>query len=234
MKNSIEIIKYASVDSTNTQAKRLIESGKNGAFLVLADGQTAGRGRQGKTFYSPAGTGLYMSLAYPLSREIKDAVSSTSAAAVAVCRAIEALTELKPEIKWVNDIYVNGKKVCGILTEAVEPKTLIIGIGVNLSTESFPEYADCAASLNCGVDKTELAEAIIDELLKIIDCDYAEFLPYYRSHSFLINKEITFIKDGVQTAAKVMGIDDSCGLVVELSDGKRLILRGGEISVNAV
>ena len=115
----LEPIYYATVDSTNTEAKRLLNAGYRGNFLVVADEQTAGRGRQGKQFYSPRSTGIYMTVVVHHGRRLQDAVSVTTAAGVAVCRAIEELTDKLPQIKWVNDVYIDDKKICGILTEAV-------------------------------------------------------------------------------------------------------------------
>ena len=112
------IFRYDTVDSTNTEAKRLLNAGDRGNFLVVADEQTAGRGRQGKQFYSPRGTGIYMTMVVHHGRRLQDAVSVTTAAGVAVCRAIEELTDKHPQIKWVNDVYIDDKKICGILTEA--------------------------------------------------------------------------------------------------------------------
>ena len=110
---------YKTLDSTNNVAKRIIAEGEDDVLLVVGEEQTAGRGRQGKSFYSPGGTGIYMSLVVHPMIELQNAVTATTAAAVAVCRAIESLTDKKPMIKWVNDVYLNGKKICGILTEAV-------------------------------------------------------------------------------------------------------------------
>lgn len=104
---------FESIDSTNTYCKRLLADGKGGEFLIIANNQTAGRGRQGKTFYSPSETGIYFSLVIRPDTSLQNAVTATTAASVAVCKAIEKLTDLKPKIKWVNDVYLNGKKVCG-------------------------------------------------------------------------------------------------------------------------
>ena len=137
----LDLFLYPVIDSTNDEAKRLIKSGTTPPFLVAANEQTHGRGRQGKSFYSPADTGIYMSLV--LSFSDGESISKiTVIASVAVCKAIEKLTGLKPEIKWVNDVYLNGKKICGILCESVIGGTdltpVIIGVGLNLSTTDFP------------------------------------------------------------------------------------------------
>ena len=119
LKHDIRVAFYNETDSTNNQAKRLISNCGSENLLVCAGRQTAGRGRQGKSFYSPENTGIYMSLVIHPDSSLQNAVTATTAAAVAVCRAIESLTNITPEIKWVNDVYVNGRKICGILTEAV-------------------------------------------------------------------------------------------------------------------
>ncbi len=232
-----EVVYYPSVDSTNTQAKRLAGEGKAQPFLVAAGEQTAGRGRQGKSFYSPAGTGIYMSLALCPKAQLKDTVCATTAAAVAVCRAIEKLTDIKPQIKWVNDIYVGGKKVCGILTEAVcDSKTnavtsLIIGIGLNIKTKEFPKEIKNAASLNAAVKRADLIAETANELIKLFGKEYSEFIDYYRSRSLVTGKKISFVKNGEATSAIALGIDNYGGLAVKTDSGETLTLRSGEISV---
>ena len=108
-----------SVDSTNNEAKRMTANGFRENALIVANEQTKGRGRLGREFYSPKNTGIYMSFLLSTDVKISDAVQITTATAVAVVRAIESLTDLRPMIKWVNDVYLGNKKVCGILTEAV-------------------------------------------------------------------------------------------------------------------
>lgn len=142
----IDVFYSPTVDSTNNQCKRLLADGKKGIFLVTADEQSAGRGRQGKSFYSPPMTGIYFSLVIRPETTLKNAVTATTAASVAVCKAIETLTDVKPKIKWVNDVYIGDKKICGILTEAVTNfeegivDSVIIGIGINISTKiSLPK-----------------------------------------------------------------------------------------------
>jgi len=175
---------FEETDSTNNQAKRMINEIPAKNLLIAAARQTAGRGRQGKSFYSPEGTGIYMSLVLHTERSLHNAVTATTAAAVAVCRAIEALTDVKPEIKWVNDVYVNGKKICGILTEAVtdfETQTvsgIIIGIGVNITTCDFPQSVENAGALNVRISRARLIAKIADELIKIALCGCSEFIEY--------------------------------------------------------
>ena len=174
MFNSLKVFRYESIDSTNNEAKRLLKAEK-GDFLVIADEQTAGRGRQGKSFYSPKDTGIYMSLVKRRGEALADAVSATTAAAVAVCRAIEALSDKKPAIKWVNDIYLGSNKIGGILCESVnsgnnrDSAAVIIGIGLNLSTPSFPDDIPNAASLNAEIDKNDLIEKTVLELDRAVN-----------------------------------------------------------------
>lgn len=231
---------YKTLDSTNNVAKRIIAEGEDDVLLVVGEEQTAGRGRQGKSFYSPQGTGIYMSLVVHPMIELQNAVTATTAAAVAVCRAIETLTDKKPMIKWVNDVYLNGKKICGILTEAVtdfETQTvssIIIGVGINLTTKDFPRDVQNASCLNADVKRAELIGAVANELNRIVCSGYGEFMEYYRAHSLVVGEDIVFIKNGVSTSARVVGIDDFGGLEVELADGTRTTLRSGEITVRKI
>ena len=215
----------------------MLNAGYRGNFLVVADEQTAGRGRQGKQFYSPRGTGIYMTVVVHHGRRLQDAVSVTTAAGVAVCRAIEELTDKHPQIKWVNDVYIDDKKICGILTEAVVgmesglAEAMIIGIGANMQTEQFPPDVENAASLDADVSRADMIAAIADHLWEILDDGYESYIDYYRSHSMLLGKAITFIRDGVTTPATAIGIDEIGGLVVRLEDGSVITLRSGEITV---
>ena len=232
-----EVLYYPTIDSTNTEAKRLIASGKDGEFLVTAGEQTAGRGRQGKQFYSPALTGIYMSLVLRPNRPLGSTVSITTAAAVAVCRAVESLTDKKPQIKWVNDVYLDGKKICGILTEAVtdfETQTvtsLVIGIGVNIHTVSFPSEVENADCLGAPVRRADLIAAITKELLKISSSPFSDFMEDYRRRSMILGQEIYFIENNVPTPAKAVAINEHGGLEVALADGSRKTLSSGEISI---
>lgn len=237
LRDDIEVIYYPSIDSTNTQAKRLINEGKNNTMLIICDEQTAGRGRQGKSFYSPALTGIYMSFVTHPMTALQNAVTATTAAAVAVCRAVERLTDKKPKIKWVNDVYLDGKKICGILTEAVSDfetqtvNSVIIGIGMNIKTIDFPDDVENASCLGANVRRADLIAAIADELYRINSSEYNDFIDYYRSHSMIIGEKINFIKNGRITPAAAIEIDKTGGLVVQLESGERTTLRSGEISI---
>ncbi len=232
----LNIFCLKTVDSTNNEAKRLLAGGET-YFLVTAESQTQGRGRMGRGFYSPSRTGAYFTLAMSGERSYADAVKLTSLAAVAVCRAVENLTDARPMIKWVNDVYVDGRKICGILTEAaadVESGTasnVIIGIGVNISTENFPEDAKIAGSLNADVSRKALVGAVAAELTDMLGgADGAAYMDYYRSHSLVLGKEVEFTRGGVKREGVAVSVDDDGALTVETDDGP-VKLASGEISL---
>ena len=235
--DDIEVIYYPSIDSTNTQTKRLIGKGKRNTFLVVSEEQTNGRGRQGKSFYSPAKTGIYMSFVFHPMADFSGVVSCTTAASVAVCKAIESLCDKRPEIKWVNDIYLGGKKICGILCEAVNGAetgrvaSVIIGIGLNLKTTEFPDYVENAHCLDAEIERADMISEITKELINIVSCDYGDFIDYYRAHSMIIGRDIDFIENGEKTHAKALEIDGEGGLRVLLDNGEIKTLKSGEISI---
>ena len=212
---------FNKINSTSTYAR---EAFNGSPLLVCASMQTEGRGRQGKSFYSPK-KGLYFSLALPKEYNF---THLTALCGVSVCKAIEDLTDLKPEIKWVNDIYVNDKKVCGILVEATE-NGVIIGIGINLKTKKFPdEIAGLAGSLNKRVSKTRLISEIVNNILTMKD-----FKDYYKEHSYVLGKKIFFIENNEKYEAFAEDIDENFGLVVRTED-KLKTLSSGEISLKLI
>ena len=235
----IEVVVLPTVDSTNNEAKRRIVAGLTGPLLVTAEEQTAGRGRQGKSFYSPSGTGVYVTLVVHPNAAVTDAVSVTTRASVAVCRAIRRLTDAKPEIKWVNDLYLGGKKICGMLVEAVSDfetgvtKSLVIGVGVNVTTEDFPAELSGASSLHDSrVSRNRLVASIAEELLReTADLQDHSYLADYRAWSLVLGKPITYEQNGQKKDAVAVEIDDNGGLVVEDAAGSRVTLQSGEISL---
>ena len=234
------IIVFEEIDSTNTQAKACAGKGPFGPTLFLAESQSAGRGRQGKSFYSPKDTGLYMTLLYPVKGQVFDAVRITAKASAAVVRGLGTLTDADLTIKWVNDILLEGKKICGILCESVTEddnvtlKGLVIGVGVNLSTTDFPEdIKDRAGSLgSLTIDKNEAAAAIAKELIyeasHLLDTGY---LALYRERSCVTGHEIIYTEKGENIVGFAESIDDNGGLVVRRKDGTKTVLQSGEISV---
>lgn len=237
---NIKLFVYESLDSTNNEAKRMISNGFKDTALIIANEQTGGRGRLGRSFYSPKNTGIYMSFIIHPQLNIADAVSVTTAASVAVVKAIENLTDIKPLIKWVNDVYIGEKKACGILTEAVTDfetgcaQSVIIGIGINTTTESFPtEIADRAGSVNFGgLTRNELIAAVANEMTEICaNLSDKSYIKDYRRHSLIIGKEIDFYINNEKQTASAVDIDDDGGLVVRLQSGEIKTLHSGEVTV---
>ena len=230
-----------SLESTNKTAKEMAFSGAAHGTVVLAGEQTAGRGRRGRSFISPAGKGVYISLILRPELQAADALAATGSAAVAVCRAVKRLCGLELAIKWVNDLYLGGKKVCGILTEAStdlesgQVEWLVVGIGLNLtaSPDDFgPELAETAGSLYPGgtspVSRAALAAAIAAELLAL--CPQFDYLAEYRRRCFVPGHWVAVHGSGPAWTARAVAIDDQGRLVVE-ADGRRVAIAHGEVSV---
>ena len=239
------LYKYDTTDSTNTEAKRLLQNGgiSGGGFkvpaVVVADKQEAGRGRQGKSFFSPGNTGLYMSVVDKFPTNEQDAMLLTVRASMAVSEAIFECTGVRVGIKWVNDLYLGNRKICGILTESVvvnSERYLIIGVGINVSTVNFPqEISEIAGSL--GV-QSDFAKSKIDQLCQkvaenILSIKMGAFcdLKKYREHSVVLGKEVEYEKNGNHYSGIAVEITETGGLVVELNSGGMEILRSGEISL---
>lgn len=257
----IEVFKE--IDSTNTQARRLLteagslrdendeltESGKKyHKSFIVAEKQTAGRGRMGRTFVSPAKTGIYLTMIYAPKGGISDPAKVTAFAAVAVCRAVKALCEVEPKIKWINDIFVNGKKISGILTEGFANfetgriDAAYVGIGINIkdNPEVFKgDVARVAGSLSAkkAPKRYEIASQIAGQFFTVMESAPEEIIREYKEKSFLIGQTIdvhpVIGDDRKIYSAKVVDIDDDAGLVVELPDGSRKTLRSGEVSLTS-
>lgn len=193
----IHLCLYDCIDSTNTEAKRMAADAKAPMTLLAADAQSAGRGRMGRSFYSPSATGVYFSLLYTAQAPMTSAVTVTSAAAVAVMRAVERLCGIRCSIKWVNDLYLENKKIAGILAESVscgEQHSIVLGIGINLTTESFPEDLSFVAG-SLGKELPMTREALIAEIFSqlypyIQDATDASWLSDYRASSMVLGKRI--------------------------------------------
>lgn len=233
-----------SVTSTNTIAKELASAGAKEGTVVIAREQTQGRGRMGRSFYSPASTGIYFSIILRPTLNLQDSLLITTTAAVAVAQAIETVAGVDTRIKWVNDIFIEDKKVCGILTEAslnFESGGLeyaVVGIGLNISTSHFPdEIKQTAGSIfqekPAGHPVTsyltaEVLNNMAEAMSSITDKTYLE---EYRRRSFLLGKDILVLKGKDSYPAKAIEIDDTARLVVEYEDQTREALLSGEVSV---
>lgn len=227
--------------STNTDAKTAFREGCRETLLLTADRQTGGRGRSGKTFLSPE-SGLYMSLLLPGERPLENAVGVTSCAAAAVLRAIRMTSGAECGIKWVNDLYLDGRKLCGILCESVnDPETmtsraLIVGVGINLTVS--PTVTDSEvravslAEAGFSVSREALCAAVTKELLTVRDrnFDFAAYADEYRRASLVLGREITFTKNGLTRTGTAEAIDDHGGLSVRCGN-ENVLLDSGEIHV---
>ncbi len=240
LSKKLKLIVLKTIDSTNNEAKRMMADGFRGNALLVANEQTKGRGRLGKSFYSPKNTGIYISFLFSTDVRMSNAIQVTTATAVAVVRAIESLTNLRPMIKWVNDVYIGNKKVCGILTEAVTDfetglvQSIIIGIGINLSTEIFPEeIKDTACSIGVnGLSRNKVIAAVSNELLAICtNLENKSYIKTYRDRSLILGKSIDFYKNNVKYNAIAVDIDSTGGLIVKLPNGRTEVLNSGEITV---
>lgn len=241
--SGIPIKVYKTIGSTNTEAKLLSMQGAGHGTVILSEEQTSGRGRMGRNFYSPSESGIYMSIILKPDLNIADSVLITTAAAVAVCLAVDKFTNLGPEIKWVNDIYINGKKVCGILTEAVtdiESGTVngvIVGIGINVRAEAFPsELKEIAGSVfdsseNSHVRNRLAAEIINNVLSTCANLEDRTFLEIYKKRSMILGEKIRYLKNNRWYEGYAQDIDEYGGLVVFHEDGHKEVLHSGEISV---
>lgn len=228
------------ISSTNQEAKRQAESGADHGTIIIANSQTNGKGRKGRSFYSPADSGIYLSIILRPLPKAEDTMLITSAAAVAVAKAIEEVAKVSAQIKWVNDIFINGKKVCGILTEAVtnlesgEIETIILGIGINVTTVHFPDdLSKIAASIsNKYVSRNYLIASVCNYLDEIYTGLPAKsFLSEYKSRSFVLGKEIQVIKGDRISHAKAIDLNEQAHLIVEYPDKTREALSSGEISI---
>ncbi len=238
---SAELIYYGVTDSTNQRARELARNReKNTPVIIVAEEQTAGRGRRGRSFFSKAGVGLYLSfLLYPESRGA-DATAMTAKAAVALRRAIACVSGLKSDIKWVNDLYKGGRKLAGILAEGEmdsegKMSALVVGMGINVYKTTYPEeISGIATSIEqvCGkrIDKVELLAELARQMLLCEDTQERIF-EEYRTASFLLGRSITVHTAGGSYPGRAVELLPDFSLLVEREDGSRERVFTGEVSV---
>lgn len=239
---------YQTLKSTNINAKEAAENGAAQWSCIAANEQSAGRGRLGRSFYSPGGSGLYFSVILRPKIATEDAVMLTTAAAVAVCRTAEEEFGVFPKIKWVNDVFHNSKKVCGILTEAafgedVRMKYAVVGVGVNLLPPKggFPDnISDVAGSLINDNALPSAKSIFLASFLRcyrglyedIENCNSKKIADEYRRRCFVIGKEINILTAGEITGTGTAeDVDDKCRLIVRSDSGAVRVLDAGEISI---
>ena len=232
------------VTSTSTLLRERAEAGAPEGAVLIAEAQSAGRGRRARAFYSPPGGGIYMSLLLRPAFSPEEALCITTCAAVAVCRAIEALTGAAAQIKWVNDVFCHGKKVCGISTEAsidLEGGGLryaVLGIGINLYAPpgGFPaDLQAVAGSVLDGAPSGALRSRLAGEILRNFWADYPRLLERryfedYRRRSFLLGQPVTILRaGGGEEQAEALDLGRDFSLLVRHADGRMEALSSGEV-----
>ena len=230
------------LDSTNTRAKALAAKGAPHGYLVIAESQSGGRGRFGRPFFSPEHSGVYITYILRPEMAAERAVMITSLSAVAVARAIETVADVDVQIKWVNDLYIHGKKVCGILCEASmdfesgQLEYAVAGIGVNVAAMRFPdELSDIATSIEneCGkpVSRSRLVAEISNQLEALYgQLDTGEYMAESRRRSNVIGRDVTVIRGDERFDAHALDIDDQGRLVIRTDAGIQRV-GSGEISL---
>jgi len=247
---------FDSLESTNITAKEMALAGATHGTAVIANYQTAGKGRGGKSFHSPSGSGIYMSSVLDTSvLGFSTPTLVTAHAAVCVCETIESLSSKVPQIKWVNDVFIGGKKVCGILTEAVTARavvrntggqfpSVIVGIGVNFVTpaDGFPTELQSIAGSVFGLDvppvtREQFIAGLITRIAYPSDgFNENEMLDKYRQRMLLLDKRVLIRGSGMAESADsfeatAIAVDDMGQLVIKKDSGEILSLIAGDVSV---
>lgn len=243
--SELELKVFGAIDSTNSAVKTMAANGAKEGCVILANKQTNGKGRVGRSFFSPTDTGIYLSiLLRPENCTAQQAVKYTTMAAVSACKTIDFLSDERSMIKWVNDLYINGKKVGGILTEgSISLENgfmdyIVMGIGLNVypPKNGFPkELEDIAGTIfqetqNDG--KNRLAAEFLNNFMELyFQCHSNEYVELYRKKSLAIGKKMEIYKDGEVQKAVGLNVDEECRLIVQYEDGKIEKLTSGEISI---
>ena len=237
---------YDTIDSTNNRAKELAKGGAPHGTVIISGSQTAGRGRLGRSFHSPEGLGIYLSVILRPDCPPEELMHLTSCAAVAMCDAVEHVSGIRPGIKWINDLILDKQKLGGILTElSVNPKTTktdyaIIGVGINClhRKEDFPEelqsIATSLALAGKQVSPADLAAAMVTALHKMdsrLPEDKWLIMRQYRTACITLKKKVTVIRGDQIRFAKAWDVDDEGRLAVSFSDGTVELLNSGEVTI---
>lgn len=242
---------FDEIDSTNNYAKKIALSGAADGTVIVADCQTAGRGRMDRSFQSPKGKGIYLTALLRPELPPERLLPVTALAGVAVCAAVERICGVRPGLKWPNDPVLGNKKLCGILTElSLEGETgrvqyLVLGIGVNVlqtAADFSPDVAEMAASLAMAlgrpVSRPALAAALIEELDRLYAAlkagELADYLAAYRRDCVNLGKPVQLLSPGGRETVTAVGIDEDFGLVVREADGAERTVRSGEVSVRGL
>lgn len=238
-----ELHLLGSVDSTNNRAKLLARQGAPHGTAVLAEEQTAGRGRLGRSFTSPKGLGLYATFLLRPGLPPEQLLHVTAMAAVAACRAVEATGWPSPRIKWTNDLLLGGKKLGGVLAE-FSSGALILGVGINVhhSPEDFPpDLAGLAASLRSesggSPSRTDLAIRLMEEIFRLSEGILSQKSAYLRQYEDLcltIGRDILLHRNGERIPARCTGLDENGSLLVRYADGREETIFSGDVSVRGI
>ncbi len=240
----LDIRVFDKIDSTNNYLKDLASKGEQEGVIAISEQQTGGKGRLGRKFFSPAGSGLYISFLLRPKLSAAEASRITTMAAVAVALAIEESFGINTDIKWVNDVYINGKKICGILTEAVfdlESGGLdyaVCGIGINVYEPNggFPDelknIAGAVLGEKSGDARNRLSASLISHFFRLYNSeDPAAYYEDYTSRLIWKGKQINVIKPKETLTATMLGVDKDCRLHVRYADGSEEFIASGEISI---
>ncbi len=244
LQNLCDIVVFDTIPSTNSYLRERVQNENLGCTLVLAEEQTSGRGRLGRSFHSPRASGIYMSLLLPLDNTI-DPQKLTVCTGVALLDTLKmCCPTISPLIKWVNDIYIKDKKVAGILVEGVyRPDGVfcaIVGIGINIKETAFPEeLSRIATSLQEHLgecpERTALICALVRSFFSCLREDFSCVLSRYKEHSYLIGREVFVMPHGADIyEAKAVDIDENGALVVLLNNGEYRTLSSGDVSVRQI
>ncbi len=243
-----EVLYFDTIDSTNTKAQELAEKGYPSGTLVVADQQVSGKGRRGRGWVSPSGTGIFMTLMIKPDIKPNNASMLTLVAALAVAKALKDVTGEDAKIKWPNDIVINGKKICGILTEMSAQfdyiNHIVIGIGINVHNESFPEEIGSMASslmIEAGGKKFRRAEIIAQTMLHFEEYyeiflqteDLSALVGEYDELLVNMNKAVKVLDPKEPFEGKAMGITKHGELIVDTWESRKLV-SSGEVSVRGI
>lgn len=239
----INVTVKENVTSTNTELKLAAEGGAPEGTLLAADSQSAGRGRVGKSFFSPDG-GLYMSFILRPDIDIKHSLLITTCAAVSTAEAIKEIMGIDVGIKWVNDLFYNGKKVCGILTEAPfdfesgKIKYAVLGIGINVfePEEGYGDLSEIAGALSkCKADgeiKSRLAATVADRFFdRYSDISSSVLYDEYKKRLFILGRDVTVLRGDNREKMRVLDLDSDYNLVLRRENGEEFTMSSGEISI---
>lgn len=243
-----EVIFWEETGSTNVEAKRLADQGSVHGTLVVADSQIGGKGRRGRSWHSPKGSAIAMSLILKPELEPEKASMLTLIQAMAVTKALEDICGISPQIKWPNDILVNEKKVCGILTEMNLDKakisSIIIGCGINVNQDDFPEeIAEIATSLKIETGQSQCRAKLIAHICKVFEEYFEEFMVVkdlsgivdaYNERLISRGRTVKVLDPKEEFTGEALGINALGELLVKRADGATVNVYAGEVSVRGI